>query len=56
VYCRTCDLASQKSIVQFVERFNSGKFFIVFENCYALFCDFTVGCSDEVLYQWGQAI
>lgn len=23
VYCRTCDLASQKSIMQFVERFNS---------------------------------
>jgi hypothetical protein len=29
VYCRTCDLASQKSIIQFVEKFNSGKLLVV---------------------------
>jgi len=39
VYCRTCDLASQKSITQFVERFKSGKLLFVFAHMlYKLFC------------------
>ena len=39
VYCRTCDLASQTSIMQFVERFKSGKFLFVFAHMFCkLFC------------------
>lgn len=39
VYCRTCDLASQKSIMEFVERFKSGKLLFVFAHMFRkLFC------------------
>jgi len=34
VYCRTCDLSSQKSIMQFVERFKSGKLLFVFAHVF----------------------
>lgn len=53
MYCRTCDLASQKSIIQFVERFNSGKFACWdCKDSNVLFPDLTVGCINE-MYPWG---